>query len=110
MNWYKKAKLIDKKAPTDINSIHLTCQYCGRWATHSYNVQANKDEYVWKRPEQLDLEEKRQMNKSYSLMGISHGICPYCMEILERSAENIFNMSPQEIRNESLAKRDVVPV
>jgi len=87
MNWYKIAKLIDKKHHTDKNSIFSQCCYCKRWAT-----QGELGVPEWK--VNLDPEER-----SSSTQGkVSHGVCPICWSIIEKygfktDAEQIAKMS-----------------
>ena len=83
MNWYKKAKLADKE-PDPNKNIHTTCQYCNRWVTED-------KPNIWKKQEDLDPEENDQrMNAENGMMGyrseigVSHGICPYCFETMQK--------------------------
>lgn len=103
MNWYKKALLIDKRGPGDMNRISVLCSYCGRWATHPNNERVEKRNYVWKRPEQMDSEEKYEADLSLRNLSVSHGICPYCVSILKESLD----MPVEDVRERSLEREEL---
>jgi len=100
MNWYKTARLADSESDPD-KSIYTTCQYCKRWAVEG-------SPRVWRKAKDLDEEENAQREiaeesmKIYpSPIGVSHGNCPYCSEVLEvmgypkdkAAIDNIIKMS-----------------
>ena len=92
-DWYKKAKLIDKGEGNtgEDKNMYLSCQYCGRWATNPTDEKAPSTHYLWKKPEQLDSEEKKESDEAVFQMmeseditkSISHAICPVCWDLLK---------------------------
>jgi hypothetical protein len=135
MNWYKKAKInprleftpnfslnpLEKEArladkePSPDKDIYTVCQYCKRWATEDDNQ--NLDKVVWKKYHEL--KEDSEMPRADAAMGgssdkgsisLSHGICDYCMDIINEKIEkgkkkndpNMFNFDHDEIRQRSL--------
>ena len=92
MNWYKKARLIDKekvhKSEEQNQIMPLMCAYCQKWATHPLDPgSVNRNEYIWKTEEELlkdpsdkmDLDQvKRDIAEGRS--NISHGYCPECSQ------------------------------
>ena len=92
MNWYKTSKLADKSDELESN-IYSACMYCKRWATHEGETRPDPNQYVWKKTPELNEDEKAHAYAAeYEManqdardfdIGISHGICPYCDEILE---------------------------
>ena len=103
MNWYKKGKLIDKRAPTDESPATIACMYCGRWATHPENESAIREEYIWKRPEELDFDENHEAKKTLITGDVSSAICPSCDEILK---EHNYNISPSRVKELSFKNLD----
>lgn len=106
MNWYKKAKLIDNSHPTDNKNINTQCSYCQRWATHPNNEKANNDERIWKTYDQLDFEEKEEVDKTRQEINyVSHGICFICFNVMQKIKDkglNPFNLDPKDIQLLSL--------
>lgn len=96
MNWYKKAKLVDKSAPNaegvsmlqlkGRNASFTLCQDCGKVATHpTLNYTDNKAEWVWKEDNELDPEEMKTAQWVASQIGKDPGmhiddteLCPEC--------------------------------
>lgn len=76
--------LINKNYLDEGDPINTTCQYCDRWATHPNRENtSNQSEYVWKKIEELDGLEMREVQKALkNPRYISHGICPYCYEVI----------------------------
>ena len=109
MNWYRKAKLIDKSMNSTRQSpkspkIHAVCQYCKKWATNPNEFNDNPSEYVWKLEKDFDNEEMIQMQEAIKGMETeevvpSHGICPICMDILKK---NNYSMDINEVTRISL--------
>ena len=103
MDWYKQSRLIDKKTENQTVDINTQCMYCSRWETHPYNQKAHRNETIWKIYDQLDSEEKIEVDKNTNM--VSHGICKHCMDILEEvrnTGKDLFKMTPKEIRELSL--------
>jgi len=101
MNWYKKSKLIDKD-PSKESVINTTCSYCHRWATHPFDE--HSDNIAWKKFEDLDEDEKEMASfiskQPFSKeLGLSHGICPYCNDILIKYD---YNIDPSKVGEMSL--------
>lgn len=98
MNWYKQSKLIDKDPSR--KKIHSICQYCQRWATHPIKSSPEYEEYEWKKAEQLNPEEKQEMNEALKYnsndIGISHGVCSYCINLINKIG---FPETRKEINN-----------
>ena len=79
--------------------VDLQCSYCRRWATHPSNPQAVKEEVIWKEYKDLLPEEMADIDAlKHNNIRISHGVCNYCLEILERDEDIV----PQKIRQLSL--------
>lgn len=95
MKIYKMAKLINKEIDLNKTEIILKCSYCGRWATHPINEKTTRENYIWKKPEQLNTEEYQSVQKEKR---ISHGICPICNDILK----NNIKLKPEEVKELSL--------
>lgn len=99
MNWYKLAKLVDKE-PNPDKSLFSACMFCNRWNT--------EESPNWKTYDQLESDEDKTNAKialtsidveDYKSIdsGISHGICPYCTNIIKdkgwpRSKNDISNV------------------
>jgi len=91
MNWYKKAKLTDK-SDSETYNVYSACMYCHRWATYEGDNEPDGSQFVWKKDEELNEEEKIHASNARLEMqngpssnpdtGISHGICPYCQEVI----------------------------
>ena len=99
MNWYKKAKLIDKKHVNDIHNITVKCMYCYRWATHPQEEKIDRDSYIWKKDEELDKQEYEIAKESLLTTNVSSAICPHCWKILKKHNNNI---NPHKVRELSL--------
>ena len=107
MNWYKKAKIINKSKSTE-DTINLSCMYCNRFATHPTNEKAKEDEHEWKTLEEMNTEENTNSRDNYKKMKVSHGICPICTKIINSLWDkgiNPFRLKPKEITEMSLRKR-----
>ncbi len=67
MNWYKLTKIIDKNIeyPESNKSMHVTCQYCNRWATHPTEDVTSSDKFEWKTFNELNPEEKKPNTKCH---------------------------------------------
>jgi len=103
MSWYKKAKLIDKTHGTKDKPMPVQCVYCKRWATHPVDVLPPREQMIWKKPEELDVEEikTREVQKVLGEEITSGGICPYCVKIIkERGMKDI---EAEEIKTLSLS-------
>ena len=79
-NWYRKARLVDKDPSANVT--YVKCVYCKKYATFD---PSNPGETIWKTVDEMDEEEKGQveegegaMGRYVEEMGISHGICPSC--------------------------------
>ena len=86
MNWYKKAKLSDKDKNPD-KSIFLRCMYCKNFLTSPngiYSEEDRQDMANWKSVEEMDAEERFELNIAINSrdikdpIGISDGMCPRC--------------------------------
>jgi len=99
MNWYKKAKLVNKKSPDDEGDITVCCMYCHRWATHPVNEDVPREEYEWKIPKDLDEEEDYMARKTLENNDVSSSICPVCFRILKENR----NIKPSQVGELSLA-------
>ena len=97
MMWYKKAKLIDLDPPVKMN---LHCAYCGRWATNADEF-AKRDMAIWKKPEDLDAEEKGSMRQAL-IQGPSSGMCPYCSSVAKEMRDRKLPYSNAVIKSLSL--------
>jgi len=94
MNWYKKARLIDKD-PSEEVVTHLQCAQCKRFAVH--NIDDPSDPHpVWKHVEELTTEEKQEAQLSLNAMdyykverGITHGYCPDCFKKILEEVKNL---------------------
>jgi len=105
---HKEAHLIDKDVGD--KEMYLTCQYCGRWATHPLNDKSERSNYVWKKPEQLDPEEDKDVkdairqlyNANYQdvMKSVSHGMCRICYKIVEDLG---FHVSKERVKELSLS-------
>lgn len=108
MSWYKKALLIDKGITETDKDMFSVCQYCGRWATHPTTDKAGRHEYIWKKPEELDPQEDRDVKDALYQMknvkyeevskSISHGMCNICYDI----ARENFHLPSEKIKEMSL--------
>lgn len=97
MNWYKKARLADKNyLEENTTSIHVLCQWCDRVATHPIENSMSEEHRIWKRIENLNPEERKQLGQADNL---SHGACDICMGIAKKYK---FQASDEKIKEESL--------
>ena len=99
MNWYKTAKLIDKRHHTETSEVTIKCMYCHRWATHPENEKTDRDSYVWKKDEELDQEEHVLAGQSLLSSNVSSAICPKCYKILQDHNNHI---DPNKVKELSL--------
>lgn len=109
---HREAYLINKD--TGDKGMYLTCQYCGRWATHPINDKSGRSDYIWKKPEQLDPEEDKGVkdaihqlhNTNYKdvIKSVSHGMCPICFSIAEKN----FDLPKETIKELSLNHEELV--
>ena len=92
MNWYKKAKLIDKsKWPgfENYKILNVVCQDCGKWGT-SESPEIPDTKVLWKNIGDLNPEEKQQyeiikpflndskLSEEHNI-ALTHGLCPACL-------------------------------
>jgi hypothetical protein len=86
MDWYRKAKIINKDSRENWQTFNR-CMICGRFATSPSGEDGG--DIVWKSEDQMDEDEKmdRDMAIYYwknggprASMGISDGYCPKCLE------------------------------
>jgi hypothetical protein len=95
MNWYKKAKLIDKDPSEKV--MNLQCAWCKRFAIHNIDDPSDPKP-VWKLLEELTAEEQNEAQLSLKAMvdlkderGISHGLCPECFQ---KTLEEVKKLNP----------------
>ena len=100
MNWYKRAKLINKNKEIEGRPLPLQCSYCKRWSTYPEDINGTKKDMDWKKQEELSPEEKADVERALGQRNVSHGICDYCYNILE---ENSYELDPKIIKEISLA-------
>jgi len=128
MNWYKKTQEVNKKAKVSVyehkeahlinkgvgeENMYLVCQYCGRWATHPFDDKISDRQRIWKKPEQLSVDEIMESREALSQMhnedfenitkSISHGVCPICYGIIESRGFKAVNKN--EIKELSLSRK-----
>jgi len=91
-NWYKESKMADKSDSPD-SKIHPSCQYYKRWGTTPEGTNMGEDKYIWKKDIELDAGEREEAKVAMKEMlegdlnspiGISHGICDYCMDLINQ--------------------------
>ena len=84
ITWYKKARLLDKD-PSPDGQTFRACMYCKRWGVDRGGGEE------WKKNEELDAQEAQDAAKAIhemqhggiqSKVGVSHGVCSYCDELL----------------------------
>ena len=116
----KEAKLADKggKLIGNGKNIFTVCQYCDRWATQEDNDEeyVGEGNVIWKKaiPGDMTEDELEQVEwatleaKNHKGVGLSHGICSYCMpfvnKIFEKSKTdpNAFDFDHEELAKKSL--------
>jgi len=99
MNWYKKAKMTNKNKETGEKPLPLQCSYCKRWSTYPEGTNDPKKDIDWKKTEELNPEEKADVEKALGQHHVSHGICDYCYNILEEIG---YGLDPKIVREVSL--------